>query len=49
MEQEVIFQFLFDLIHLLYFMRGLILEIAGCTVYEDLSATCEWGSFDVPW
>lgn len=40
---------LLDLIHLLYWMRGLLLEQIGCKVFEDLSAICEWGTYSVPW
>ena len=41
--------FLSDLIFLLYWLRGLLLEQYGCRVFEDLSAICDWATYSVPW
>jgi hypothetical protein len=34
---------------LIFELRALVLTLAGCDVYEDLSAICSWGSYSVPW
>jgi hypothetical protein len=37
------------MLRLLFEFRALVLELAGCRVFEDLSAICPWGSYGVPW
>lgn len=32
-----------------YELRAFFLKLLGCHVYEDLSANCWFGNFDVPW
>lgn len=33
----------------MYVLRAIFLELMGCDVFEDLSAVCWFGTFDVPW
>lgn len=32
-----------------YIIRAFILDSLGCRVFEDLSALCSFGTFNVPW
>lgn len=32
-----------------YEVFAALLRLAGCRVFEDLSAICDWGSLGVPW
>lgn len=33
----------------IYFLRALLFDLLGCEVFEDLSAVCSFGTFNVPW
>ena len=39
---------LYGILFGLYHLRAVLLEGIGCEVWEDLSALCEWGTYNVP-